>query len=136
MPYTVTSTDKPNDTYTFTYDGVKWTGTVPAGAISLKVYLWGGGGGGGAQETSGSDGYGAAGHYATHEVIDLTSYVGETITIGVGGGGAGGSNTVGVLRVEPTVEVYQDFQAEKVVLQDPTDLQDLGVEEAEPHLSK
>lgn len=96
MPYTVTSTDKPNDTYTFTYDGVKWTGTIPAGAISMKVYLWGGGGGGGAQETSGSDGYGAAGHYATHEVIDLTSYVGETITIGVGGGGAGGSNGGGI----------------------------------------
>jgi len=96
MPYTVTSIDKPNDTYTFTYDGVKWTGTIPAGAISMKVYLWGGGGGGGAQETSGSDGYGAAGHYATHETIDLTSYVGETITIGVGGGGAGGSNGGGV----------------------------------------
>ena len=40
MPYTVTSIDKPNDTYTFTYDGVKWTGTVPAGAISMAVYLW------------------------------------------------------------------------------------------------
>lgn len=96
MPYTVTSTDKPNDTYTFTYDGVKWTGTVPAGAISMAVYLWGGGGGGGAQETSGSNGVGAAGQYATHSEIDLTSYVGQTITIAVGGGGAGGSNGGGV----------------------------------------
>ena len=96
MPYTISTTVKPNDTYTFTYDGYKWTGTIPAGAQSMKVYLWGGGGGGGAQETSGANGTGAGGHYVYHDSIDLTSHVGETITLGIGGGGGGGSTGGGV----------------------------------------
>jgi len=96
MPYTVSTTVKPNDTYTFTYDGLKWTGTIPAGAQSMKVYLWGGGGGGGAQETSGANGTGTGGHYVYHASIDLTSHVGETISLGIGGGGGGGSNGGGV----------------------------------------
>jgi len=92
MPYIVSTTVKPNDTYTFTYDGLKWTGTIPAGAQSMSIYLWGGGGGGGAQETAGANGVGAGGHYVLHSSIDLTSHVGETIALGVGGGGGGGAN--------------------------------------------
>lgn len=107
MPYTIitSSATNPldpleiigtNHTHTFTYDGLKWDGIIPAGAQSMEIYLWGGGGGGGAQETTGSNGYGAAGQYVTHSSIDLTTHIGESITIGVGGGGGGGSNGGGV----------------------------------------
>lgn len=91
MPYSVSSTPT-EDTYTFTYDGLKWTATIPAGAQFLQIFLWGGGGGGGSQETSGSSGVGAGGVYTLHNTIDLRPRVGEIITLAVGGGGGGGSS--------------------------------------------
>jgi len=92
MTATPSTTNTFNDSYTFDYDGLKWTGTIPAGALSMEVHIWGGGGGGGAQETSGNNGVGAGGNYVTHSKIDLTSHVGQSIVVGVGGGGGGGTN--------------------------------------------
>ena len=92
MTATPSTTNTFNDSYTFDYDGLKWTGTIPAGALSMEVHIWGGGGGGGAQETSGNNGVGAGGNYVTHSKIDLTSHVGQSIVVGAGGGGGGGTN--------------------------------------------
>ena len=82
----------PTITKTFTYTGTVQEVAIPAGTNSMDIYLWGGAGGGGGGDAGGPGGVGAAGHYVTASTIDLTSYVGQTLKVGVGGGGAGGSS--------------------------------------------
>jgi hypothetical protein len=82
----------PTITKTFTYTGTVQEVAIPAGTNSMDIYLWGGAGGGGGGDAGGPGGVGAAGHYVTASAIDLTSYVGQTLKVGVGGGGAGGSS--------------------------------------------
>jgi hypothetical protein len=81
----------PIITKTFTYTGTTQQATIPAGASSVTFYIWGGGGGGGTGDRAGPGRSGAAGHYVTG-TIDLTSHVGSTLTLGVGGGAGGKSN--------------------------------------------
>jgi len=80
---------------TFTYTGTTQQVTIPAGASSLTFHIWGGGGGGGTGDRAGPGRSGAAGHYVTG-VVDLSSHVGETLTLGVGGGAGGKSNGRGL----------------------------------------
>ena len=82
----------PTITKIFNYTGTTQTTTIPAGASSLQVHLWGGAGGGGGGDAGGPGGVGAAGHYVTASGIDISSYVGQTLKVGVGGGGAGGAS--------------------------------------------
>ena len=77
---------------TFNYTGTLNQATIPAGTTSIDVHLWGGAGGGGGSDAGGPGGTGAAGHYVTATSIDMTSRIGQTITVAVGGGGAGGSS--------------------------------------------
>ena len=82
-------------TQTFSYTGAVQTWTVPAGATSATVYLWGGGGGGGAARFSanvaGGGGGGGAAAYTT--ISGLTA--GDVYSINIGAGGAGGSGSAG-----------------------------------------
>ena len=82
----------PTVVKTFTYTGTTQQVTIPAGTTSMDISLWGGGGGGGGGDAGGPGGVGAAGHYVTASAIDLTSYVGQTLKVGVGGGGGGGAS--------------------------------------------
>lgn len=75
---------------TLTYTGTTQTITIPAGTVSVDMYLWGGAGGGGGSDAGGPGGYGAAGHYVYKTGYSVTPL--ETITVGVGGGGAGGGS--------------------------------------------
>ncbi len=61
---------------------------VPTGITSITVKMWGGGGGGGAGGTNTVGGAGGGAGYIT-ETISVTS--GETLTVYVGGAGAGGT---------------------------------------------
>ena len=74
---------------TFLYTGTLQQATIPAGTTSIDVHLWGGAGGGGGPDRA-TGGTGAAGHYVTATSIDMSSYIGNTMTVAVGGGGAGG----------------------------------------------
>jgi len=76
---------------TFTYTGTTQQATIPAGAKSVDIYLWGGAGGGGGGDSAGPGREGAAGHYVEKTSYNLVGSAGDTIKIGVGGGGAGGS---------------------------------------------
>jgi hypothetical protein len=82
----------PTITKTFLYTGTVQEVEIPAGTTSMNISLWGGAGGGGGGDAGGPGGVGAAGHYVTSSAIDLTSYVGQTLKVGVGGGGAGGAS--------------------------------------------
>jgi hypothetical protein len=77
---------------TFIYTGTLQTLTIPAGTTSVDISIWGGAGGGGGGDAGGPGGVGAAGHYVTASSVDLTSYVGNTLKVGVGGGGGGGGS--------------------------------------------
>ena len=81
----------PTITKTFLYTGTTQQVEIPAGTTSMDISLWGGAGGGGGPDAAGAGASGAAGHYVTASAIDLTSYVGQTLKVAVGGGGAGGS---------------------------------------------
>jgi hypothetical protein len=85
----------PTVTKTFLYTGTVQEVVIPAGTTSMDVSLWGGAGGGGGSDQGGPGGTGSAGHYVTASAIDLTSYVGQTLKVAVGGGGAGGQNHAG-----------------------------------------
>jgi hypothetical protein len=85
----------PTITKTFLYTGTVQEVVIPAGTTSMDVSLWGGAGGGGGSDQGGPGGTGAAGHYVTASAIDLTSYLGQTLKVAVGGGGAGGQNHAG-----------------------------------------
>ena len=76
----------------FQYSGLLNTLTIPAGATSVDMYLWGGAGGGGGADAGGPGGVGAAGHYVSKTSYSLTSNVGDTLELAVGGGGAGGGS--------------------------------------------
>jgi len=82
----------PTVVKTFTYTGTTQQVVVPAGTTSIDVSLWGGGGGGGGGDAGGPGGVGAAGHYVTKSSISLSSNIGDTLKVGVGGGGAGGGS--------------------------------------------
>jgi hypothetical protein len=82
----------PTITKTFLYTGTVQEVVIPAGTTSVDISIWGGAGGGGGGDAGGPGGVGAAGHYVTASSIDLTSYVGQTLKVGVGGGGAGGAS--------------------------------------------
>jgi len=81
----------PTITKIFTYTGTTQQATIPAGAASMDMYLWGGGGGGGGGDSAGPGRQGAAGHYVQKTSYSLLGLAGDTLTIGVGGSGAGGS---------------------------------------------
>ena len=85
----------PSITKTFFYTGTVQETEVPPGTISIDVSLWGAGGGGGGSDQGGPGGRGAAGHYVKATAVDMSSYVGQTMKIGVGGAGAGGQNHAG-----------------------------------------
>jgi len=76
----------------FQYSGLLNTLTIPAGATSVDMYLWGGAGGGGGADAGGPGGVGAAGHYVSKTSYSLTSNAGDTLELAVGGGGAGGGS--------------------------------------------
>ena len=76
----------------FQYSGLLNKVTIPAGATSVDMYLWGGAGAGGGGDAGGPGGSGAAGHYVTKTGYSLTSNVNDTLEVAVGGGGAGGGS--------------------------------------------
>lgn len=81
----------PTITKTFTYTGTTQVLIVPPGTTSMDVHLWGGAGGGGGGDQSGPGRVGASGGYVTATSIDMTSHIGKTLKVAVGGGGAGGT---------------------------------------------
>lgn len=91
------------DVQTFTVDG---TYTKPAGALKMRVEIWGGGGGSGGCTTNQSSAAGGGGGYFVvwFEAADVGAT--ETVTLGAGGaagasgdndGGDGGNTTFGSL---------------------------------------
>jgi hypothetical protein len=76
----------------FQYSGTLNQVTIPAGATSIDMYLWGGAGAGGGSDAGGPGGSGAAGHYVTKTTYSLTSNVADVLEVTVGGGGAGGGS--------------------------------------------
>ena len=82
----------PSLTNTFLYSGTLQSVVIPAGTTSIDVYLWGGAGGGGGSDAGGPGGTGAAGQHVAATTISMTSNVGKTLTVAVGGGGAGGTS--------------------------------------------
>jgi len=76
----------------FQYSGTLNQVTIPAGATSIDMYLWGGAGAGGGSDAGGPGGSGAAGHYVTKTTYSLTSNVADVLEVAVGGGGAGGGS--------------------------------------------
>jgi|TARA_A100001015_G_scaffold295793_1_gene375215 hypothetical protein len=77
---------------TFLYSGTLRQVVIPAGTQSIDVHLWGGAGGGGGSDAGGPGGTGAAGHHVSATTISMTSNIGKTLTVAVGGGGAGGTS--------------------------------------------
>ena len=75
---------------TFNYTGTVQDATIPAGTTSIDIYLWGGAGGGGGSDRH-SGGSGAAGHFVKKTSYSVTSNVGDTVQVAVGGSGGGGS---------------------------------------------
>jgi len=84
----------PTVTQTFFYSGTLNQVAIPAGTTTIDMYLWGGGGGGGGSDRH-AGGVGAAGHHVKKTGYDVTSNIGDTLTIAVGGGGGGGSSGQG-----------------------------------------
>ena len=82
-------------TNTFLYSGTLQQVEIPAGTQSIDVHLWGGAGGGGGGDRAGPGGTGAAGHHVSATTISMTSNIGKTLTVAVGGGGAGGGGVDG-----------------------------------------
>ena len=76
----------------FQYSGTLNQVTIPAGATSIDMYLWGGAGAGGGADAGGLGGSGAAGHYVTKTSYSLTSNVEDVLEVAVGGSGAGGGS--------------------------------------------
>ena len=76
----------------FVYSGTLQQVSVPAGTTSVDMYLWGGAGGAGGADAGGPGGNGAAGHHVSKTGYSLTSNVGDTLEVAVGGGGAGGAS--------------------------------------------
>ena len=81
----------PTVTKTFTYTGTTQVLEIPAGTTSMSYLLYGGAGGGGGGDQAGGGRSGAAGHFIKDTSVDLTSYIGKTMKVAVGGGGAGGA---------------------------------------------
>ena len=81
----------------FSYTGTVQEVTVPPGAISIDVYLWGGAGGGGGPDDN-PGGPGTGGHFMKHigytgaGAASIASNIGNTLQVAVGGGGGGGSS--------------------------------------------
>ena len=82
----------PTVTKTFTFSGTLQQATIPAGTTSIDIYLWGGAGGAGGADAAGAGGNGAAGHHVKKTAYSVTSNVGDTLEVAVGGGGAGGAS--------------------------------------------
>ena len=82
----------PTVTKTFTYSGTLQQVTIPAGTTSIDIYLWGGAGGAGGADAAGGGGNGAAGHHVKKTAYSVTSNIGDTLEVAVGGGGAGGAS--------------------------------------------
>ena len=82
----------PTVTKTFTYSGTLQQATIPAGTTSIDIYLWGGAGGAGGADAAGGGGNGAAGHHVKKTAYSVTSNIGDTLEVAVGGGGAGGAS--------------------------------------------
>ena len=76
----------------FVYSGTLRQVSIPAGTTSVDMYLWGGAGGAGGADAGGPGGNGAAGHHVSKTSYSLTSNVGDTLEVAVGGGGAGGAS--------------------------------------------
>ena len=74
----------------FNYTGTVQDATIPAGTTSIDIYLWGGAGGGGGSDRH-SGGSGAAGHFVKKTSYSVTSNVGDTVQVAVGGSGGGGA---------------------------------------------
>ena len=74
------------------YTGTTQQAVIPAGVISMDRYLWGGAGGGGGGDSAGVGRQGAAGHFVQKTSYSLVGLAGETLTVGVGDGGAGGTS--------------------------------------------
>ena len=91
----ISTTNNTDDTYTFNFDGGKYSAVVPPGAISVVFHIWGGGGGGGGGDSAGPGRAGAAGHYVTG-TMNLTAAAGQALALGVGGGAAGKNNGRGL----------------------------------------
>jgi len=77
---------------TFLYSGTLQQVTIPPGTQSIDVHLWGGAGAGGGSDAGGPGGTGAAGHHVSATGISMTSNIGKTLTVAVGGGGAAGTS--------------------------------------------
>ena len=81
----------------FSYTGTVQEVTVPPGAISIDVYLWGGAGGGGGPDDN-PGGPGTGGHFMKHigytgaGAASIASNIGNTLQVAVGGGAGGGSS--------------------------------------------
>ena len=81
----------------FSYTGTVQEVIVPAGAISIDVYLWGGAGGGGGPDDN-PGGPGTGGHFMKHVGYtgaggaSIASNIGNKLQVAVGGGGGGGSS--------------------------------------------
>ena len=74
-----------------TYTGTVQEVTIPAGATSIDIYLWGGAGGGGGSDRHGGGG-GSSGHFVKKLGYSITSNVGQIMRVAIGGGGGGGSS--------------------------------------------
>ncbi len=77
---------------TFLYSGTLQQVEIPPGTQSIDVHLWGGAGAGGGSDAGGPGGTGAAGHHVSATGISMTSNIGKTLTVAVGGGGAAGTS--------------------------------------------
>ena len=72
----------PTVTSTFTYTGTLQQVAIPAGTTTIDMYLWGGAGGGGGSDRH-AGGVGAAGHHVKKTGYDVTSNIGDTLTVAV-----------------------------------------------------
>ena len=81
----------------FSYTGTVQEVAVPPGTVSIDVYLWGGAGGGGGPDDN-PGGPGTGGHFMKHigytgaGAASITSNIGNTLQVAVGGAGGGGSS--------------------------------------------
>ena len=76
----------------FQYQGLVNTVSIPAGTTSIDMYLWGGAGAGGGSDAGGPGGSGTAGHFVSKTGYSVSSNIGDTLEVVVGGGGAGGGS--------------------------------------------
>ncbi len=75
----------------FQYQGLINSVSIPAGTTSIDMYLWGGAGGQGGPDAGGLGGTGSAGHFVSKTGYSVTSNIGQTLEVAVGGGGGGSS---------------------------------------------